>query len=1097
MLENGEDGEESKEQCKCPQIMIEIEGVKVLALVDTGSEVTCLREDVYVGNLGKFQNKPKLPVTGTIVRGALKGKPTRIKIQAMLQTKIGTVSTDLIYLIVPNLAKSCILGYDSQQKVKMVTDPHENVVMIKQTGERLQIGTKPSNSCQGHCIQLIQEDPQGIPKFGYRGDFQSFGAPSQIRPAISRHRRGEQAEGEIDSVVINEKINACRTLDNEQKMRLQKIIVNFRAVFRNKPGRIETYQHTLKMKDHEPFFSKQYPIPMKYREKVDVEIERLLSFGIIRKSNTPYINPVVIVDKKDGSIRICLDARELNKKLIDDHESPPRIESLFQSCHGIRLMTSLDLQNSFWQVPLSPESTKFTGFIINGKTYEFVVTPFGLRTSSAALERGLAHMMQKMEGFVLRYVDDSLIISRTFDEHLEHLTMFFQACLENKITLSFKKSSFAKEEAEFLGHIISKDGIRPQKEKIDIIKRFQPPKNVKQLKKFLGFINFYAKFTKNHAHETIPLIGLLKKGVKFKWTETHEEAFERVKALFTETVILAHPDPDRRYILTTDASQYAIAGILSQENDQGEEEVVTFISRTLKGAEINYFTTEKELLAIIWALKKLNSYLRGAKIVIRTDHQALTFLQKCKLTNTRLTRWILTIQEYDYEIEYIRGTLNVAADVLSRYSCEHNQPHPRMENEVIIATMLAGKPSEDLKSKFKKLTELQDQDRHLRHISEQLRTNVQTRKKNYKIVEDILYKFDPGGTMRPMLPRELAVQLIKELHELYGHVGARKIETMMKEDLYVRKLKTIVKQTIKTCEICQKAKHDTQGRKALAQTINPEKPGDLLSIDFYGPLPMSTGGVKHILVTIDAFSKLVVLYPIKRANTTTVIRKIFGHYVEKFGKPKQLCCDHGTQFTASKWKQKLNDEGIKLVFSSIRHPQSNIVERVNRELGRFFRTFVKDKHSGWARYVNIIQNCINETHHETTEYTPVELHLNAKPTRCWKNWIRVETMGTQPTHEEKLYLARERISKKRKTRADRINQKVKPLDEFHPGQKVLLKANNVSDAENRQIAKFFMVYEGPYEIQNRVAANTYILRDLETKRERGQFHANDLKPYHQ
>lgn len=278
------------------------------------------------------------------------------------------------------------------------------------------------------------------------------------------------------------------------------------------------------------------------------------------------------------------------------------------------------------------------------------------------------------------------------------------------------------------------------------------------------------------------------------------------------------------------------------------------------------------------------------------------------------------------------------------------------------------------------------------------------------------------------------------------------------------------------------------------QPIIVTKPNEILSIDFYGPLPTSNGGVKYLLTTIDCFSKFVVMYPIKRANTDTVIRKIFQDYIPNNGKPEKIICDHGTQFTAEKWKKKLDHEGIKIIFASIRHPQTNLVERIHRELGGFFRTFIPGKHSNWFNYVPIIQNIINETYHETTEYTPLELHTNKKPTRVWEKYFKPINMDAPHAHERKIFLAGERLKRKLTSRAKKENAKIKKHATFDQGSLVMVRTNNLSNLEKKQIAKFFHIYEGPYIVKRKIGIDTYLLQDEENK-ERGTFHVTHLKGY--
>ena len=303
-------------------------------------------------------------------------------------------------------------------------------------------------------------------------------------------------------------------MNEETREQLEKILWKHKAVFRKDPVRLTSYKHHLQVKENQPFIGWSYPIPMAYREKVDEEIKNMLDMGITQRSSSPYINPIIPVIKKDGTVRLCLDARKLNDILLEDWECPEPAEVLIRKCKRIKIMSSLDMTSSFWQVPLQAESKKYTAFQHRGKSYEFNVVPFGLKTNTAALVRGLDHL-----------------------------------------------------------------------------------------------VNFYSKFISKDAEETVPLLNLIKKGVPWKWDENMQRSFNKAKQLFCETITLYFPDPRKSYYLETDASNYALGAILYQKNDKNEKEIITLARKTLKGPEMSFFTTEKELLAIVWALQKFQTYL--------------------------------------------------------------------------------------------------------------------------------------------------------------------------------------------------------------------------------------------------------------------------------------------------------------------------------------------------------------------------------------------------------------------------------------------------------------------------------------------------------
>ena len=361
----------------------------------------------------------------------------------------------------------------------------------------------------------------------------------------------------------------------------------------------------------------------------------------------------------------------------------------------------------------------------------------------------------------------------------------------------------------------------------------------------------------------------------------------------------------------------------------------------------------------------------------------------------------------------------------------------------------------------------------------------------FRVIDNVLCKKSTNGFYKVIVPEEVAKPLILEVHEAYGHIGKKKVQKMLEEDFFIFGLRPLLSEMLKTCDSCQRSKYPTTKLQPLMQPILTDRPGELLSIDFYGPLPTSTAGAKYLLTTVDVFSKFVVIYPIKKANTATVIRKILNDYVPKYGKPTKIICDHGTQFTSKLWAKKLSEENISLIFSSIRHPQSNIVERVHRELGRFFRTLIADQHTKWATNVPIIQSIINQTHHETTEKTPWELHFQTPPERIWKQWMQFPDKN--PTSlEERIYLARDVMHRKLKIRAKKANENIKHF-QFQIGDAVLVRSNNVSS--EKHIAKFFHVYEGPYFIKESVGKDTYLLSHSSNEI-REKFHLSLLKPYY-
>ena len=552
--------------------------------------------------------------------------------------------------------------------------------------------------------------------------------------------------------------------------------------------------------------------------------------------------------------------------------------------------------------------------------------------------------------------------------------------------------------------------------------------------------------------------------------------------------MLYFPDQTKPYYLQTDASDYAIGAVLYQL-DLDSVKIIACGSRTLRVAERAYFTTEKELLALVWALQKYHGFLWGARIIHRTDHMALSFLQSCKLISKRLTRWIMAIQDYQITVEHCPGKENVIADAISRQTTQTLGSDNTGDGNIIKLNHLAKRPGKSIRNHLTNLLEEQKKDPKLNPIRNDIANHP-----NHRLIHDLLYK-KHQETWRIHLPITIVEELIANCHEIYGHVGARKCHHMLSEDFYHPGLLTQIRKQLRSCDVCQRHKIPTQSSFTPSRAIILSRPMEAVFIDFYGPLPTAKYGYKYILGVLDGFSKYVKLYPLRRQTTLATINKLFSDYFPNYGIPERIVTDHGTQFTTKSWIDKLKKAGIEHTLTSIRHPQSNMVERVNRELSKFFRILLKEfRHSSWYDKVKIIENILNEAHHDTTELTPMELMLKKKPIRFWKMWLPTTSQNQESTYVQKLVRAKNRIREKGLKRANKTDMN-KKMENYQQGDKVLVKAYNLSDKSLKRTAKFMAVFEGPYIIGKIIREGTYVIEHPKRRRERGIFHASDLRRY--
>lgn len=1039
---------------KCPELEIKINGVPVIALLDTGSQCNGISAEWYNKNKEQLGRVEMLRLSNTTIKGAIGQRSKHVNQQIFVEVAIKQHKFDCVFVVIPGLVRDCILGMPMLQEENCIINLSDNCITFNSHENR-------------------QELPVTAEMMGVElGD-----------------------EGPNSEQDISLKVEEITGLPECTREKLQRILLENREVFRQRPGRITGYQHRLRVTDRSPYCLKGWPIPFKYQKAVDEEIRRMEEYGVIERAASPYINPIVTVIKKDQSVRLCLDARRINSVTVPDFEGAVPVNEVLANCGGIKVMSSIDLTSSFWQVPLAEDSRDFTGFLYKGRCYRYTVTPFGLKTSLASLTRGLdISLSDEVKDFTIIYVDDCLCISSSEEEHLKQLGLLLADLKRANLTVNLKKCKFFRERIDYLGYVLSTKGISASPDKVAAIQNFPRPKNPKQLKGFLGLTNFYNKFTSRYAEATQPLLQLLKKGNKFKWTAELDQQFNTVKQLFINTVMLRHPDPNKRFYLQTDASKYALGGQLYQIDDDGEIGVVAFTSRVFRGAELNYFTTELELLSIVHCLSKFRQYVLGRPLTIVTDNKALIFIQRCHLNNSRMTRWILGIQEYDFNIIHCKGKENVVADVLSRYP-EDTQGHRYIEeNDEFQISAINIKLNKDTSQKLKEVGRHQQQDEKLYGIINKLINNTDRKVlERYAWCNNRLYRMEKG-VWKLMLPDALGQLMIKEIHEKYGHIGSTRTYNMFKENFTGDKVSHIVKATIRRCEVCQLCKDHHRVGIGETKPIIPAGKGCLISADFYGPLPTSIGGVRHLLVFIDNFTKYVKLYTMKRATTTIAINKL-RLYSQEVGTPKAILTDNGTQFTSPKWIKQLEAMNIKPKFTAIRNPCTNLAERVNRQLGNMFRIFASEQHSKWAKYVSLIENSINQTYQETIRMTPYQAQWQRKPERPWSKYMDQEMcMGEPQVDPQEIHL---RIKERSERRAKKLNSRGN-LIKFQKGDKVLVKTNPISDATRKIISKFCALYEGPYEVVEKKGEATYVLANRRNQKEiRGIFNVRQLKRFYE
>lgn len=471
-------------------------------------------------------------------------------------------------------------------------------------------------------------------------------------------------------------------MNPEEKEKITNLCKKYSDIFYHEDCQLSftnTVKHKIRTSDETPVYTKSYRYPHIHKEEVKSQINKMLKQKIIQPSESPWSSPIWIVSKKKDASgkqkwRLVVDYRKLNEKTISDRYPIPNISDVLDKLGRCQYFTTLDLASGFHQIEMEPNDIQKTAFTVDNGHYEYCRMPFGLKNAPSTFQRTMENVLRGLINEIcVVYMDDIVIFSTSLQEHITNTEIVFQRLREANFKIQLDKSEFLKRETAYLGHIITPEGIKPNPDKVYAIKNFPIPRTTKEIKSFLGLVGYYRKFIPNFSKLTKPFTACLKKGSKINIDDPkYINAFKITQEILMNDPILSYPDFEKEFNITTDASQYAIGAVLSQ-GPIGSDKPIAYASRTLNDSEVNYSTTEKELLAIVWATKYFRPYIFGRKFKIITDHKPLQWLMSLKEPNSRLVRWRLKLEEFEYDIMYKQGKSNTNADALSRAIINNNE----------------------------------------------------------------------------------------------------------------------------------------------------------------------------------------------------------------------------------------------------------------------------------------------------------------------------------------------------------------------------------------------------------------------------------------
>lgn len=710
------------------------------------------------------------------------------------------------------------------------------------------------------------------------------------------------------------------------------------SVFSDKLGLFNKFKVKLQLKeDAKPVFVRARPVAFALKNKVDKEIDRLVGLGVLKPvDHAQYASPIVPVLKQNGSIRICADfSTGVNKQLVIDQYPLPTITELFAKLHGGQQFTKLDLSNAYNQFMLDDESQELTSINTHRGVFKQTRLCFGIASAPAIFQRAMEGVLAGVPG-TLCMLDDILITGKNRSEHLDRLHQVLLKLQDAGLTLQKEKCVFFKDEVNYLGYVINKDGLHKSPQKIKAMIEAPVPTNVSQLQSFLGLVNYYRNFVPNASSILSPLYELLKKGNRWVWSREHDDAFTAIKTCLASEQVLAHFNPDANIILTVDASPVGLSAILSQAEPDRGERPISFASRTLNAAEKRYSQIQKEATAIIFGIRRYHQYLYGRSVpfILRTDHKPLLSIfgphrGVPEVSANRLQRYALFLSGYNYKIEYVRSANN-SADFLSR-ACLPEGTGADRGVQGVDATML---PDLDRASYINFVVD-SSLPVTLKMLREATSADVTLRKVVHfvlngwprKITEDDLkpyhacrtqLSYENGCVMRGhkiVIPEELKVKILMELHQ--SHLGIVKTKAAARARFWFPGIDAALERLIGSCEVCLQLR-PSPARAPIAHWEYPPTPFYRVHIDFLGPINGNT-----FLVVVDAYTKWVEVYNMKCSTSTSATIERLYDFMSRFGIPHTLVSDNGTSLTSHEFEAFCRVNGISHVTSPTYHPASN------------------------------------------------------------------------------------------------------------------------------------------------------------------------------
>lgn len=853
-------------------------------------------------------------------------------------------------------------------------------------------------------------------------------------------------------------------------------------------GRTSLLTHYIDTGEAKPIKQRYYMLSPSKLEELNRQLDEMLELDVVEPSSSSWNNPVTMAPKADGTLRFCLDSRKLNEVSKHDAYPLPYINQILDQLGNAKFLSSLDLKSAFWQIPLDPESKEKTAFTIPTRgLFHFKVMCYGL-TSAPATQQRLMDILFGPEycGRIFIYLDDIIVVSETFSEHLTLLRTVLERLQFGNLTINLNKCKFFRKQLKYLGFVVDEYGLRTDPDKVKAIIDFPVPTNRKDVKRFLGTASYYRRFIKNFSNIAGPLNHLTstKKGAPpFRWSPEADNAFSELKKAMTTAPVLACPDFSKPFTVHCDASDFGIGGTLTQEFN-GEEHPLAYYSRSLSPPERNYSATEREALAVVNTVEHFRPYLEGStQFKIITDHSSLKWFLNLKNPTGRLERWGCRLSPYNFIIEHRRGSENIIPDALSR-----SVPLCLINPQFIL---------DDWYNKIRKRCE-----------------ENPASCPNLQIINGRLYRYTKTTNTlnkefewKEVIPADFREEILHDNHSVptAAHLGTAKTYKRLKLRYYWPGMYSDVVKYVANCAVCAAYKHSQQSTPGfMGSAKHCSRPMQCLSLDLVGPLPPSRKLNTYLLVIICCFSKYCMLFPLRRATGKVIAQRLDDHVFMVHGVPRTIIADNASYFTGGDVQRLFTKHNIpEIHLTPVYTPQINTVERYNKTVMIAVASFVEADHRTWDVNLPAIQFAMNTSVNDSTDYTPYFLMHGREAIPDGTIYGDPEAVdeiifSSRRDYRDKLTVLKDIFSQVEETLQKAHDRNIKYYNEkrrdieFEVGDEVWKRTFKQSNAGKYFAAKLAPKYE-KCRVIRKLSKLVYELED-ETGKPLGKWHVKDCKP---